>query len=151
MPQLNAEQKASLGSMLGAFIGDSLGSYVEFTRGVDAIDESIVDEAMSMPGGGIWKLQPGQITDDSELAMCQLRGLLAGEGKFDLFHICLYYREWIVGGFDIGGTTRNGLAPLADYPEPNPSASHEAARCGPGETSISNGSLMKITPLAVWA
>ena len=97
-------------------------------------------------------MQPGQITDDSELAMCQLRGLLAGEGKFDLFHLCLYYRAWIVDGpFDIGGTTMNGLGPLADFPQPNPSASIDAARNGAGRTSLSNGSLMKITPLAVWA
>ena len=52
MPQLNVEQKASLGSMLGAFVGDSLGSYVEFQRG--EIDERSVNRAMAMPGGGCW-------------------------------------------------------------------------------------------------
>jgi ADP-ribosylglycohydrolase len=84
--------------------------------------------------------------------MCQLRGLLAGEGKFDLFHLCLYYKKWIEDGpFDIGGTTMNGLGPLADYPMPCPAASIDAARYGPGATSLSNGSLMRITPLAVWA
>ena len=30
MGNLSLEQKASLGSMLGAFIGDSIGSYKEF-------------------------------------------------------------------------------------------------------------------------
>ena len=52
MPELNAEQKASLGSMLGAFVGDSLGSYVEFER--NEVDEQSVNEAMTMPGGGVW-------------------------------------------------------------------------------------------------
>ena len=65
---LSLEQKASLGSMLGAFIGDSIGSLVEFRRGV--IPRNEVDLALTMPGGGHWKLAPGQITDDSELAMC---------------------------------------------------------------------------------
>ena len=56
-----------------------------------------------MPGGGTWNLQPGQITDDSELAMCQMRGLLAGQGKFDLFYLAFYYGHWIdMGPFDIG-------------------------------------------------
>ena len=35
---------------------------------------------MQMPGGGYWDIYPGQVTDDSELAMCQMRGLLAGNG-----------------------------------------------------------------------
>ena len=50
---------------------------------------------MEMPGGGCWGLAPGQITDDSELAMCQLRGLLAGQGKLDPFHLALFYGMWI--------------------------------------------------------
>ena len=29
-----------------------------------------MDACMKMNGGGPWKLAPGQITDDSELAMC---------------------------------------------------------------------------------
>ena len=62
--------------MLGAFIGDSIGSYVEFSRG--KISASDVRFALIMPGGGPWKLNAGQVTDDSELAMCQLRGLIAG-------------------------------------------------------------------------
>ena len=33
---------------------------------------------MSMPGGGCHKVAPGQVTDDSELAMCLLHGLVAG-------------------------------------------------------------------------
>ena len=36
--------------------------------------------AMKMLGGGKWALAPGQVTDDSEMAMCQMRGLLAGGG-----------------------------------------------------------------------
>ena len=68
MDSLSPEQKTSLGSMLGAFIGDSIGSYVEFATGM--IDPNDARMALSMPGGGPWKLAPGQVTDDSELAMC---------------------------------------------------------------------------------
>ena len=52
MPSLTAEQKASLGSMLGAFVGDALGSFLEFTKG--AIKSKTVAKAMTMPGGGHW-------------------------------------------------------------------------------------------------
>jgi len=63
-----------------------------------------------MRGGGFWKVQPGQVTDDSELAMCLLRGLVAGRGKLDLFQVALYYGHWIfTGPFDMGSTVGNGL------------------------------------------
>lgn len=137
--------------MIGAFIGDSLGSFVEFEIG-DCPNE-ILDKAMSMPGGGIWELKPGQVTDDSELAMCQLRGLLAGGGQFDHFHHALYYGSWINSKpFDIGNTTKNGLGPLATCLErPNPDLAYEAAKSGRGASSMSTGSMMRITPLAVWS
>ena len=35
-----------------------------------------MDDCMKMPGGGPWKLFTGQITDDSELAMCMMEGLI---------------------------------------------------------------------------
>ena len=109
-----------------------------------------------MPGGGDFQLQPGQVTDDSELAMCQLRGLLAGEGKFDRFHLCLYYGHWVhLGPFDIGHTTANGLgAQLQCLDNPNPELSRDAANFNARDASgksMSNGSMMKLTPLAVWS
>ena len=114
--------------MLGAFIGDSIGAYLEFETGTQ--DELNIDKWMQMPGGGCWGLRPGQITDDSELAMCQLRGLLAGKGKFDMFHHALYFGSWVeMGPFDIGNTTRIGLCPQAEIlHSPNPVVSQRAAR-----------------------
>lgn len=45
-----------------------------------------------MPGGGPFMLHPGQITDDSELALHMLAGLLAYDSKISLdtqLHILL--------------------------------------------------------------
>ena len=50
-------QKACLGSILGAFVGDSIGSFREFEKG-DCPDE-LIEEALKMPGGGCWNLMPG--------------------------------------------------------------------------------------------
>jgi ADP-ribosylglycohydrolase len=41
------------------------------------IPEDTMDDIMKMPGGGVHgKLGAGQVTDDSELAMCLMWGLI---------------------------------------------------------------------------
>ena len=58
----------------------------------------------------------------------------------------------IYGPFDLGRATVNGLSPQKSRLGcPDPAASQEAARHGVGAESLSNGSMMKSTPLAVWA
>lgn len=62
---------------------------------------------MKMEGGGCWKLAPGQITDDSELAMCLMHSLVEGNGKLNTGNIVKYYGQWYAfGPFDIGLNTR---------------------------------------------
>jgi ADP-ribosylglycohydrolase len=63
-----------------------------------------------MNGGGPFNLAPGQVTDDSELAMMLLNGLVAGQGSLDTFKICKYYADWYNSNpFDIGNTCAAGL------------------------------------------
>jgi len=45
------------GCILGSFIGDSVGSYLEFSRGV--VSDLKVNKAMLMPGGGPHQVNPG--------------------------------------------------------------------------------------------
>ena len=47
-----------------------------------------------MVGGGIWRLAPGQITDDSELAMCLLNSL-TDQSAFDSEIVAQHYFEWL--------------------------------------------------------
>ena len=61
-----------------------------------------------MPGMmGPWNLAPGQVTDDSELAMCQLCALSdMDQNEFDAFKLAQYYRLWYLSRpFDVGRTT----------------------------------------------
>eukprot|EP01083_Nonionella_stella_P060681 158340_1 len=69
------------GCVIGAAIGDSIGSYCEFRR--CAIDYRTVSKAMRMPGGGTWGQQviTGQVTDDTELAVSLAYGLMNIIGK----------------------------------------------------------------------
>ena len=57
IPAISQSEKASLGSVLGAFVGDSVGSYLEFVFGV--LSAAQVSKCMSMPGGGCHKVAPG--------------------------------------------------------------------------------------------
>jgi len=65
---------SALGSVIGAFAGDAMGAYLEFCS--FEINHKSVTKAMTFPGGGAFKVAPGQITDDSELALSMAHGLL---------------------------------------------------------------------------
>ena len=129
-------------------MGDSLGSYLEFVFG--EIKEPMVRKCMSMPGGGCHKVAPGQLTDDSELAMCLLNGLVKGDGKLNLHQHCRFYADWISSTpFDIGNTTRNGLSKCSAV-NPDPKKPQLASSKGPGKSSLSNGAMMRLSPMGVW-
>ena len=70
----NTFRDRAFGCILGAFVSDSCGSYNEFSTRVAT--EDFMNDCMQMKGGGPWNLCAGQITDDSELAMSLMNGLL---------------------------------------------------------------------------
>lgn len=134
------------GCLLGQITGDSLGSLVEF--------ESARDIAARYPGGvrhladgGIWDTLAGQPTDDSELALALARTLLR-EGRYDAEAVAAAYGRWYASSpFDIGGTTRQALAPAAAAPSDKAGAARRAA----SRDSQANGSLMRISPIGILA
>ena len=104
---------------------------------------------MRMEGGGSYNVAPGQITDDSELAMCLMRGIIDGKGKFNTAHIVKYYDQWLSDGpFDICPTIKNSFSAI-DSKNPSPIAPRSVAY-SQNKQDLSNVSLMKIMPLAVW-
>ena len=82
----------AFGCILGAFLGDSCGSFHEFKNHV--LNEEEMEECMEMNGGGPWKVGPGQVTDDSEMAMSLIHGLILGtkkDGELDINAIAFMY------------------------------------------------------------
>ena len=78
-----------------------------------------------------------------------MNGLVKGTSKLDMKEIVKQYGKWIQSKpFDIGGTIRNSFF-KCDPLKPNPDRVIEAAK--KTITSESNGSLMRISPMAVWA
>ena len=62
------------GCIIGAFLGDAIGATLEFIK--YRPDHNEIMNALTVPGGGYWKVGPGQVTDDSELAMCLLQAIV---------------------------------------------------------------------------
>lgn len=61
--------------------GDALGSYCEFAN---YVNESTIETLIQMPGGGTFSTYPGQVTDDSEMALHLLEGLLQYDSNIPL-------------------------------------------------------------------
>jgi ADP-ribosylglycohydrolase len=138
----------ALGAFLGACLGDAAGATLEFLGRSPTREE--VETAMTMPGGGVLEVAPGQITDDCELAISLARGL-AGSDSFDIDKIADKYSAWVSSKpFDIGNTTQSSLGCVV-----NPSIGCAQSMMKAAEefcmNSKANGALMRIVPLAIWA
>jgi ADP-ribosylglycohydrolase len=128
------------GALLGLAAGDALGTTVEFES------PGSFKPLTDIVGGGPFRLEPGQWTDDTSMAMCLAESLIARNG-FDPVHQLETYVRWYRHGhwsstgkyFDIGGTTWEALNTF----ERNPGR----AFCGPTEDfKAGNGSLMRLAP-----
>ena len=103
-----------------------------------------------MVGNGMWSLAPGQVTDDSELAMALMRALIEAQGKLDPTLHCKYYGTWYQHNpIFVGPSTANALSRI-NLEKIDPNAPLEAAK-EMNSGSRGNGAMMKVSPLAVWA
>jgi ADP-ribosyl-[dinitrogen reductase] hydrolase len=97
----------ALGAYLGFAVGDALGATVEFmTPGEIAAEYGVHSR---MIGGGWLKLRPGQVTDDTEMALCTGRAIVRARG-WDLTAVCDEFASWLKRvPVDVGNTTRRGI------------------------------------------
>ena len=78
-----------------------------------------------------------------------MHALLEGQGKLNVKSIVKYYGKWFKDGpFDIGMTTATAMK-YANPDDPNPKAMKSGAMIY-NIDSLSNGSLMRATPISVW-
>ncbi|MHB2019456.1 MAG: inositol monophosphatase family protein, partial [Candidatus Xenobia bacterium] len=119
------------GALLGQVAGDSLGSLVEFQSAAN-ISMIHPEGPRLLEDGGTFDTIAGQPTDDSELALLLARSIVE-QKQYKREAAQAAYVWWLESGpFDCGLTTRQGLTG-------NPNAESQA-----------NGSLMRISPLAVF-
>ena len=148
-------QNAAIGCLLGACCGDAAGATLEFIGRKPTNAE--VENALNMPGGGVWNVAPGQITDDGELTLC-LAHALAGQPSFEIESIARQYASWIESHpFDIGITTRTSLGCFLHSTHWKRICEEQGYAVGMRQAaahgcidSKANGSLMRATPLGIW-
>lgn len=137
-----AVRERAIGSLIGLAIGDALGTTLEFS----ARDSR--PRLTGMKGGGPFRLEPGQWTDDTSMALALADSLIACDG-LDEHDLMSRFVSWMDEGayssngrcFDIGITVRGALNrfkqsgnPIAGSTNPN---------------SAGNGSLMRLAPVAI--
>lgn len=141
--KLPTRQERFRGCLLGLAAGDALGTTLEFRA--PGTFKPIDD----MVGGGPFRLQPGQWTDDTSMALC-LAASLAERGEFDARDQMRRYLRWYRHGyfsstgrcFDIGNTTAAALEAFERTGDPF---------SGPSDAfSAGNGSLMRLAPVAMF-
>lgn len=146
---LTPAQSAAFGAVCGSLVGDAAGGVLEFLGRKPS--RSDVDRALGMPGGGVFSLAPGQITDDGELTLCLLRALADREGQYDADLVARYYIDWAYSEpFDIGIATSNALR-VHGYELGSASQIVSRSAQQYNKSSKANGALMRIAPLAVAA
>jgi ADP-ribosyl-[dinitrogen reductase] hydrolase len=100
-------ENRALAAYLGFAVGDALGATVEFmTRGEIAARYGVHRDIV---GGGWLKLKPGQVTDDTEMALALGRSLIR-TGGLDARDVCEEFAAWLkTGPADVGNTCRRGI------------------------------------------
>jgi ADP-ribosyl-[dinitrogen reductase] hydrolase len=102
-----------------------------------------------MVGGGPFRLNPGEWTDDTSMALC-LAASLVELGRFDPHDQMRRYCKWMREGylssngrcFDIGNTVRNALFRFQQNGEPFSGSVHPA--------SAGNGCIMRLAPVPMF-
>jgi ADP-ribosyl-[dinitrogen reductase] hydrolase len=138
----NDTRDRAIGAVIGLAVGDALGTTLEFARR-DA--RPLLAEIV---GGGPFRLEAGQWTDDTAMALALAESLHSCR-ELDETHLMNQFLDWYQTGayscngrcFDIGTTTREALLRFKETGQPVAGST--------AENSAGNGSLMRLSPVAV--
>ncbi|MGC1507353.1 ADP-ribosylglycohydrolase family protein [Ketobacter sp.] len=131
------------GALLGLACGDAVGTTVEFKA------RHSFTPVTDMTGGGPFRLNAGEWTDDTSMALCLAHSLLHCNG-FDpedqMNRYCNWYRVGYMSCtgecFDIGSTVRSALHRYLE-------TKHPFSGCTDAH-SAGNGSIMRLAPIPMF-
>lgn len=130
------------GALLGLAVGDAVGTTLEFRQ------RDTYPPLTDMVGGGPFRLEPGQWTDDTAMALALTDSLVA-HPHFDPEDLMRRFVSWRDEGqysctgtcFDIGMTTNAALTRWQQTGDPMAGSTDPR--------SAGNGSLMRLAPVAI--
>ena len=134
------------GALLGLAVGDALGTTYEFAR-IEQPDYPTLATvpARDVVGGGPFGLAAGQVTDDTQLAVCLARSLAEHGRVLSPDDVARRYVGWMAEAFDIGNQTRSALERIANG---DPDGGFRSWRDS-DRRPAGNGSLMRAAPIGV--
>ncbi len=136
LPDVRQRARATL---LGLAIGDALGATVEFMTASEIRARHGVHRKLT--GGGWLDLEPGQVTDDTEMSLCIARSIV--EVGFSAEDIARRFVAWYRGRpTDVGNTCRRGITRFM---------TQGTVQGPPNEGDAGNGATMRMAPIAVAA
>jgi len=127
-------------AFIGMAIGDALGATVEFLTAPEiAAKYGTFKEII---GGGWLRLKPGQVTDDTEMALCIARAIVESQG-WSVEAIARHFAAWLKSRpVDCGDTCRKGIRAFM---------LHGTTEMPPNEWDAGNGAAMRIIPVALFS
>ncbi|MFM7292977.1 MAG: ADP-ribosylglycohydrolase family protein [Planctomycetia bacterium] len=136
----------AIGALVGSAVGDALGAPFEFERpGLykATYPSPVLGGIGEMRGGGSFGWKPAEFTDDTQMSLALAESLVAKNG-FDADDLWQRWRTWAATARDVGVQTRMALAETTHV------GAAERVHQRRGQ-SAGNGSVMRNTPVALWA
>ncbi|MCM8748419.1 ADP-ribosylglycohydrolase family protein [Thermomicrobiaceae bacterium CFH 74404] len=134
------------GCLAGLAVGDALGATVELCSASEIRARFGVHREII--GGGWLSLAPGEVTDDTEMALCIARSIVE-LGRVEPGDIARRFVEWFLRGpKDVGTTVARVLSRIAAG-ERWEEAAERVYRAAPYRAA-GNGSLMRTAPVALF-
>lgn len=127
------------GAIYGFAIGDAMGATTEFATSSEI--RRIYGKVTNIIGGGWMNLNPGEVTDDTQMTMCVMDALMKYPDSFLEFEdVCIKnFIDWMESGpKDIGGQCAKGIYSLV-----------LGKRISEDNNALGNGSLMRAMPCAL--
>jgi ADP-ribosyl-[dinitrogen reductase] hydrolase len=127
-------------AFIGMAIGDALGATVEFMTATEIASKYGMFKEII--GGGWLRLKPGQVTDDTEMALCIARAIVKSQG-WSLRAIADNFAVWLKSRpVDCGDTCRKGIrAYILKGQLESP----------PNEWDAGNGAAMRLLPAVLFS
>lgn len=137
LDEIRAHARAAF---IGMAVGDALGATVEFMTASEI--SAKYGTFRDIIGGGWLRLKPGQVTDDTEMALCIARAIVKNQA-WSREAVADNFAAWLKSRpVDCGDTCRKGIRAYM---------LHGTLETAPNEWDAGNGAAMRILPAVLFS